>query len=282
LRRRKETRDRTALLISGEKKLLIDCGPDTAAQLSRNNIGRPDAVLISHEHGDHYIGMDEFFSYKRSCPRRAFSPIPVYLTKESWEVIRLRFEYLVELKIIDVRCIQPKKAVKIDEFEVIPFQTHHGSFVKGAVGFIISGCNAKGETVRLVYTSDFVDIRETVPALLNPDYLVIQSFWLNEPVVNRPHHMSFQRALQFIELWKPKKETFLVHIGDGDMVPGDPANGMLKKYEPADPLKRPGTEEPYPIPFNQRQWQETVDQILSDRHLPFKVTVAHDDLQVTL
>jgi phosphoribosyl 1,2-cyclic phosphate phosphodiesterase len=282
MRRRKEKRDRTALMISGEKKLLIDCGPDTASQLSRNNIGRPNAVLISHEHGDHFIGLDELFSYKRSCPRGEFSPIPVYLTEKSWEVVRHRFDYLVELEVIDIHIIEPEEAVKIDEFVIIPFQTHHGSFVTGSVGFIIEGCDTKGEVVRVVYTSDFVDIRDPVPALLSPDYLVIQSFWLNEPVVNRPHHMSFQRAIKFIELWKPKKETFLVHIGDGDMVPGDPANKMLKKYEPADPLKRPGTEEPYPIPLNQRQWQETVDQILLDRHIPFKVTVAHDDLQVTL
>jgi hypothetical protein len=94
--------------------------------------------------------------------------------------------------------------------------------------------------------------------------------------------MSFQRAIHFIELLKPGTGTFLVHIGDADMVPGDPANTNLKKYEPKDPLAPPSGGDPYPIPLNQEQWQQTVDRIVSDRALPYKVTVAYDDMRVRL
>jgi phosphoribosyl 1,2-cyclic phosphate phosphodiesterase len=71
MRRKNETRQRTALLLQGAENLLVDCGPDIAAQLSRHSVPRPDAVLITHEHGDHYIGLDELFSYKITVARDA-------------------------------------------------------------------------------------------------------------------------------------------------------------------------------------------------------------------
>jgi phosphoribosyl 1,2-cyclic phosphate phosphodiesterase len=92
--------------------------------------------------------------------------------------------------------------------------------------------------------------------------------------------MSFQRATQFMDRIKPKKDTFLVHIGDGDMVAGDPTNTTAKKTEPKDPITPPSGGSPYPIPLNQAQWQKTVSQIMSDRGLSYGVTVAHDDLRI--
>ena len=81
---------------------------------------------------------------------------------------------------------------------------------------------------------------------------------------------------------RPRKGVYLVHMGDADRIPGDPANQYKKKYEPLDPLKSPVNGEPYPIPLNQEQWQEIVNRIVSERNLPYKVTVAHDGLTVSL
>ena len=61
MRQKQEKRERTALLFSGRSNLLIDCGPDIAAQLSRHAVRRLDGVLITHEHGDHYIGLTSSF-----------------------------------------------------------------------------------------------------------------------------------------------------------------------------------------------------------------------------
>ena len=80
MRRKGESRERTALLLSNKTNLLIDCGPDIRSQLSRHCVDRIDGVLISHEHGDHFIGLDELFAYKRNSPRATIPPIPVYLT----------------------------------------------------------------------------------------------------------------------------------------------------------------------------------------------------------
>ncbi len=282
MRRKGERRQRTAFLLSGKTNLLVDCGPDIASQLSRHQIDRLDAVLITHEHGDHYMGLDELFSYKRTRAKGEFDPIRVYVTQKSWEVVRDRFSYLEKMGVIKVQYIEPGNTYAFGEFAFVPFKTNHGPFALGSVGFIIKTRSQRTNEVRLVYTSDFEDLPESHPDLMGPDYLIIQSFWLNEPIENRPHHMSFQRALQYIELWQPKLETFLVHMGDGEMVPGDPANSMAKKFESADPLRHPKSGDPYPVPLNQEQWQETIDQIVLDRHLAFKITVTYDDLRVQL
>jgi phosphoribosyl 1,2-cyclic phosphate phosphodiesterase len=280
--RRGEKRTRPAFLLTGKGNILIDCGPDIASQLTTHGVDGLDAVLITHEHGDHYMGLDELFSYKRAATRGAFQPIPVYLTKRSWEVVGVRFGYLVDMGVIEIHEVEPNQTFTLKGFEFTPFKTNHGSFAAGSVGYIIKTGDRHGNETRLVYTSDFWDLPESPQDLFNPDYLIIQSFWLNEPEKNTPQHMSFQRALKFLRTWQPEKETFLVHIGDGDVILGDPANGMIKKNKPSDPLRPPEGGDPYDPPLNQEQWQKVVDQIRSDYDLPFKITVAHDGLLVEI
>ena len=81
MRARGERRTRTSLLLKGKNTLLIDCGPDAREQLERNAVSHIDGVFISHEHNDHYIGLDELFAYLRNRPDGAFEPIPVFLTE---------------------------------------------------------------------------------------------------------------------------------------------------------------------------------------------------------
>lgn len=283
MRRLGEKRERTAMRIShADTTFLIDCGPDIRGQLQRDPVPELDGVLITHEHTDHYIGLDELFVYKRLAPRGTYRPIPLYATRESWEVIRLRFQYLVDLEVLTVREIRPGEAFSLREFEILPFKTDHGASAKGSVGYFIRGPGHGGPPVTLLYTSDFMNIPAPDPRLTGPDILIVQAFWLNEPVENRPHHMSFQRAMDFIETLVPRRQTYLVHLGDADRVPGDPANAMTKKYEARDPLRRPGTEAPYPIPLCHAEWQEAVTALAMDRGLPGEVLVARDGLNVRL
>ncbi len=282
MRRRGERRRRTALALCGERTLLVDCGPDIASQLHRNGLGRPDAVLITHEHGDHFLGLDELVSFRRTSPRDAFAPIPAYMTPRTLSVVRQRFGYLEDMGVLRFQEVTGNVPLEVAGFRVVPFETDHGSFATGSAGYVIGFFESDGLARRVVYTSDFKDLPDPPQEVLHPDILVIQSFWLNEPVFNRPSHMSFQKALGYIEQWGPKDRTFLVHIGDGDAVQGDPANVMLKKYEPADPMRPPGGHAPYAIPRCQEEWQGTVDRIARDRGIPHTIVVAHDGLRVPL
>jgi len=278
MRRRGESRGRTALLLKGERRLLIDCGPDISEQLSRHEIGGLDAVLITHEHGDHYLGLDELFSYKRTVPKGGYRSIPVYMTAPAWKIISRRFGYLVDLEVIRPVIVVPGCWERAADCAIFPFKTEHGAFATGSVGYLIEVPESGGPPLRVVYPSDFMTLPDVPSELLQPDYLVMQSFWLHEPIRNRPHHMSLQRALDYIRLLNPRRETFLVHIGDGDFVPGDPANDMAKKVAPKDPLRAPNGGDPYPVPRCQAEWQQVVDRITADYGLPSRVTVAFDGL----
>jgi phosphoribosyl 1,2-cyclic phosphate phosphodiesterase len=201
------------------------------------------------------------------------------MSPASWEIIRTRFGYLEQMEVIKVREVIPGQFLPVAGFEVFAFRTDHGAFARGSVGYLIR--NRSGTPSRIVYTSDFMNLPEIPDEIMQPEILILPCWRLNEPVKNTPHHLSFQRAMEFMKILKPTTGIFLVHIGDGDPVPGDPANSMAKKREPANPLSPPGSSHPYPIPKNQAEWQSAVNRILSDYNLNFKCTVAFDGLTIT-
>lgn len=69
--------------------VLIDCGPDARAQMLSVGLMDLDAVLITHEHNDHIIGLDDLrpFVFKRAAPFRIYAEPRVQAS------IRERFAY---------------------------------------------------------------------------------------------------------------------------------------------------------------------------------------------
>ena len=102
----KETRLRTSFYLEAREKLLIDCGPDIVRQWWANGLKSLDAVLLTHEHGDHYLGLDELVALRRSTSSHNWRPIPTYATEASWATIELRFGYLLD-KTLDKRVLVP-------------------------------------------------------------------------------------------------------------------------------------------------------------------------------
>ncbi|MBM4327081.1 MAG: MBL fold metallo-hydrolase [Deltaproteobacteria bacterium] len=277
MRRRGEERARTSFLVESDETLLVDCGPDIQRQMKAYDVGRPDAVLITHEHADHFLGVDDLLAFRRSVPRDAWVPIPMYATATCWKAIDMRFGYLVG-SLLEKREAVPGNPLEGLALRVTPFKTFHGPTAAGSVGYVIEE-NRGNSSRKLVYTSDFLRVDAEPPLLLDPDVLIIQSHWLNEPMNNRPYHMSFQRAIDYIRRWKPMKGAYLVHISAGDQVVGDPANNALNKSEPLSPLLSPLTGEPYPVPTCQAEWEAVIDRIRRELDLP-PVVVAKDGLRV--
>jgi len=273
-----EERTRTCFLYRGIETVLVDCGPDIRIQMWRNRLEKPDIILITHEHGDHFLGLDDLLVFRRSMPKDAWRPIPVYASEQAWEAIELRFGYLLG-SLVEKRVAVPGAPLEGAKLRITPFKTFHGPTARGSVGYVLEETSAS--EFKLVYTSDFIRLDEEPKILEGPDVLIVQSHWLNEPEINRPHHMSFQNALKYIRRWKPKRFTFLVHISDGDQIPGDACNDFLKKCVAARRMAHPVTGEPYPVPRCQQEWQETVDAISRDYHLPGPIVVARDGLSVS-
>ena len=95
----RDTRLRPSILIrhpdsSGvERNILIDTTPDFRAQMLAARIGRLDAIVYTHGHADHILGMDDVrpFNYRQGT-------IPIYAAPETFAVIRRVFTYAFEPK----------------------------------------------------------------------------------------------------------------------------------------------------------------------------------------
>ena len=87
----KDQRFRSSVLITTDagKKILIDCGPDFRMQMLENNEDHVDALLLTHEHNDHVIGLDDM----RPLIFRTRKDIPIYCSKRVGDEIKQRFPY---------------------------------------------------------------------------------------------------------------------------------------------------------------------------------------------
>ena len=75
-----------------ERVVVIDTGPDFREQALRAGLTRVDAVLYTHAHADHILGMDDL----RPLSFTAFhegGPIPLYATEETAAVLKQVFDY---------------------------------------------------------------------------------------------------------------------------------------------------------------------------------------------
>lgn len=280
MRRLGEQRTRTCLLVRTRETLLVDCGPDIRAQLAGRFWSPPDAVLITHSHADHCLGLDELVAFRRVVDRQLWKPIPTYATVETWARVERIFGYLLG-DLLEKRVAHPGKPLEGLNTRVIPFPTQHGPVAKGSVGYVIEEEDPSGLPTRALYTSDFEDVLAH-PTLEGPLHAaVIQSHWLHEPEVNRPHHMSFQRSIEYIRQWNPR-EVYLVHISDEYLVEGDPFPKGLKAIAPANPILDPATGRPYPQPICHNDWQLTVTLISQHLGITQRPVVAKDGLTVKI
>ena len=275
-----QSRTRTSLWLAGPAQVLIDPGPDLRAQIIRESLPPPDAVLITHEHGDHYLGLDELLCFRRNLPREKWRPLPVYASQEAWPQIERRFDYLLG-SLLEKRLAiagQPLSGEPFGpSFTCRPVKTIHGATAPGAVGYVFEVTH-QGRMLRLGYTSDMTGPADP-DAFAGLDLLVCQCHFFNEPAFNRPSHLSLQRALPLLKRWRPGQVCF-VHLSCQDFLPGDePANQMLKKLAPKEPMRDPQGR-PYPVPLDQASWQGAVERVFADRGLPIPARVAFDGLRM--
>ncbi len=267
-----EERTRTALFIEASEKILVDPGPDIRRQMIRAALPRPDVVLITHEHLDHLAGLDELLCFRRAVSPPEWRPLPLYAHPAAWPAIKGRFGYLFP-SLLEERQAQEGQALKGPKTRITPFKTAHGPVAKGSVGYVFEWRGKK-----IVYTSDFLTLEEEPERLERPDLLILQSHFFNEPERNRPHHMSLQAARPYIARWRPAR-IVLVHISSADWVPGDPANHILKKLRPKNPLKD-AAGRPWPVPLTTDDWARLAPQVLYQAGLEMPIEPAREGMRL--
>ena len=87
----KDKRLRSSVMITTEenKKILIDCGPDFRQQMLTNHEHTVDIALITHEHNDHVIGLDDM----RPLIFKSGKDMPLYCYPRVGNEVKKRFPY---------------------------------------------------------------------------------------------------------------------------------------------------------------------------------------------
>ena len=88
-----DRRTRPSILLEfGGKFVLIDTTPDFREQAIREGIRQLDAVLYTHAHADHILGLDDLRPLSFDRPEK----IPLYAQPEAAELLRRMFRYIFQ------------------------------------------------------------------------------------------------------------------------------------------------------------------------------------------
>lgn len=196
-------RTRSSIVVRYEgRTILIDASPDLRIQSLRNKLNRIDAVIFTHPHADHILGIDELrtFNYLQK------EEIPIYGDPDTLRVIMGMFPYafseenrggLTRPRLIPNTVLGP---THIFGLPVTPFLVKHGPVLNHALRI--------GDLVYLTDCNEVPD--ESMGCLEGVDTLVIGA------VRYEPHvsHFGVWQALELIERIKPRK-SFLTHLSHG-------------------------------------------------------------------
>lgn len=197
-------RTRTAALLRDPDlgaALLVDTGPDLRAQLLAARCARLDAVLWTHAHADHVMGLDDLRAVNRVTGRA----LPCYGTEATLGELRGRFAYAFRepssggfyRPALEPRAVAPGERLPWAGREVrLLDQDHH---VMRTLGLRVGG---------FAYTTDVVRLpEESLAALEGAEVWVVGCF---QPA---PHlvHANLEQVLAWRERIRPRR-TVLTHM----------------------------------------------------------------------
>lgn len=217
----KNYRTRSSLVILGpEGNLQIDCPPEMRLQLTSQEVYELAAVLITHAHSDHVMGMDDL----RSICILTGKPIPVFTLPKHQEHIRRIFPYAFlepppgvaypKFDLFDVS--DTVGQINVAGMEIKTFVVPHGR--ESVIGIRVGG---------LAYITDVSEIPDEVfPLLEGLDTFIVDAVRLKP----HPNHFHLAKALEVAKK-VGAKQTFLTHLShdyDHDVTnAGLPANVQL-------------------------------------------------------
>jgi phosphoribosyl 1,2-cyclic phosphate phosphodiesterase len=207
----------SVLLAYGGRNVVIDTTPDFRFQALRAGIDHLDAVVYTHGHADHILGLDDI----RPFNLKQRGAVPIYAAPETIGILRRQFAYIFEEA-------KPGATVPLIELQTIdgPFELFGVRFVPipamhgpdPVLGFRIG---------KMAYLTDFSQVPDSSKALLRGlDDFILDAL----RYVPHPTHSSVEQSLALVAELKPKRAWFthICHdLGDAETNARLPANVRL-------------------------------------------------------
>jgi phosphoribosyl 1,2-cyclic phosphate phosphodiesterase len=195
----KDKRLRVSILVEWQgKNYVVDCGPDFRQQMLRANCNRIDAILFTHEHADHTMGLDDIrpFFFRQG-------EIDLYAHQRVFKSLETRFEYIFQTEnkypgAPDVsKHLISNQPFYIDVHLITPIEGFH--YKLQVFGFRFEN---------FAYLTDMKTVPEAeIDKLKNLEVLVVNAL-REEPHMS---HFNLEEAIDFINKVNPKK-AYLTHI----------------------------------------------------------------------
>jgi len=198
----KDKRLRTSVYIEYKDiKFIIDCGPDFRQQCLKAKIKELDFALLTHEHNDHVLGLDDL----RPLIFKNQKPFKLFGLKRTLDEVKIRFPYAFE----------EKKYPGVPSFELVPIQENEDlkidqNLTIESLGVLHGSLPILGFKINeLVYITDASFISdEVISKIKGCKILILNS--LNQEDFHYSHFV-LSESLKIIKKIQPKK-TYLTHI----------------------------------------------------------------------
>ncbi|MFL6829878.1 MAG: MBL fold metallo-hydrolase [Sphingomicrobium sp.] len=195
---------RSSILVeSAGERLLVDCGPDLRRQLLDAHVGRLEAVIVTHDHGDHVHGIDELRPVAQALGR----PVPLHGRGETLASLQRRFAYAFEQSDFYRPVVEPCELgdeLRFAGARVRFIDQPHGDASSLGLRFDQDGRSA-------AYAIDFSDLTEEMASLYEG-----VDVWIADCLTRQPHptHAHLDGVLAWARELRVG-QLYLTHMGNG-------------------------------------------------------------------
>ncbi len=197
-------RTRSSIVIEGPggERLLVDTSPDMRHQLLACAVPRVDAILFTHAHADHVLGIDDVRILNRIVGR----PLDAFATERTLQELDKRFDYAFQpwtppwfyRPALTARQIAAGDMIEAAGMQVRLFEQDHGFLP--TLGLRVGGFG---------YSTDVARLDEAaLQALAGVDTWIVDCFQ------RKAHktHANLEQVLAWTERLQPRR-VVLTHMG---------------------------------------------------------------------